>query len=105
MSMHTSKRHGFSLIELLVVILIIAIIAVFVTPAASTILKGSQLSQAEQVITDQIKLARQQAVTKNHNVEVRFIRYGDPEMPGEKADTPSSGLPGFLPMMAFSMFQ
>ena len=45
----------------------------------------------EQILTDQIKLARQQAVTKNHNVEVRFIRYGDPEIPGEKANTPSSG--------------
>ena len=89
--MHSSKRHGFSLIELLVVILIIAIIAVFVTPAASTILKGSQLSQAEQILTDQIKLARQQALTKNHNVEVRFIRYGDPEMPGEQANMPSTG--------------
>jgi uncharacterized protein (TIGR02596 family) len=91
MRTHASKNHGFSLLELLVVILIIGIIAAFVTPAATTILKGSQLSQAEQILTDQIKLARQQAVTKNHNIEVRFIRYGDPEMPGEKANTPSSG--------------
>lgn len=91
MRTHASKNPGFSLLELLVVILIIGIVAAFVTPAASTILKGSHLSQAEQVLTDQIKLARQQAVTKNHSIEVRFIRYGDPELPGERADTPSTG--------------
>ncbi len=85
-----SRNRAFSLLELIVVILIIGIVAAFVTPAASTILRGSQLTQATQVVTDQIVLARQLALTKNCVVEVRFIRFADPEIPGESS---SSGVP------------
>ena len=85
------RNRAFSLLELLAVIFIIGIVAVFVTPAASTILKGSQLTQSEQIVTDQFKLARQQAVTKNRSMQVRLIRYGDPEMPGEKKTDKSTG--------------
>ena len=91
MRTHSSNRRAFSLLELLAVILIIGIVAVFVTPAISTILRGSQISQAEQMLTDQVKLARQLALTKNRSIEVRFIRYGDPEIPGEQKTNPASG--------------
>jgi uncharacterized protein (TIGR02596 family) len=91
MRTHSTNHRAFSLLELLAVILIIGIVAVFVTPAVATILKGSQVSQAEQILVDQIKNARQSALTKNRSIEVRFIRFGDPEVPGEKKDTPSSG--------------
>jgi len=85
------RSAAFTLIEMIAVISIIAIITVFVVPAATTILKGSQLTQASTIITDQISLARQQALTKNCMVEVRFVRFGDPEQPGEKASTPMTG--------------
>lgn len=78
-----SRIRAFSLLELIVVILIIGIVAAFVTPAASTIVRGSQLTQGTQILTDQIILARQLALTRNAPVEVRFIRYADPEVPGE----------------------
>src|SRR6218665_1327979 len=87
----SSNRRGFSLLELLTVILIIGIVSVFVTPAVTTILKGSQISQGEQVLTDQFKIARQLALTKTRSIEVRFVRFGDPEVPGEKKDNPSTG--------------
>ncbi len=91
MRTHSSYNRAFSLLELLAVIFIIGIIAVFVTPVAGTLLRGSHLSQAEQILTDQVKLGRQQALIKNHNVQVRFIRYGDPETPGERANDPTTG--------------
>lgn len=74
----------------MIVIFIIGIIAAFVVPATSTILRGSQLQQGSQILYDQISLARQYALSKNHPVEVRFIRYADPETPGEAA--PSGGV-------------
>ena len=83
MKTFSSRIRGFSLIELMVVMLIIGIVAAFVVPATSNILKGSQMTQGSQILYDQISLARQYALSKNHPVEVRFIRYADPEVPGE----------------------
>jgi uncharacterized protein (TIGR02596 family) len=83
MKMFSSRIRGFSLLELMVVMLIIGIVAAFVVPAASGILKGSQLVQASQTITDQFSLARQYALSTNHPVELRLIQYADPEVPGE----------------------
>ncbi len=79
----SSRILGFSLIELMVVMLIIGIISAFAVPAASSILKGSQMTQASQILTDQINNARQIALTRNHLVEVRFIRFQDPETPND----------------------
>jgi len=79
----SSRIRGFSLLELLVVMLIIGIVATFLVPAASTILRGSQLNQASQIVFDQFNLARQYALSSNHPVEVRLICYADPEVPGE----------------------
>jgi uncharacterized protein (TIGR02596 family) len=83
--------RAFSLIELIVVISIIVLVAGFTVPAASTILRGSQLSQASGMLVGQISLARQQALTKNRAVEVRFYRFADPETPGEDVANPGTG--------------
>ena len=86
-----AQRSAFSLIELVVVIAIIAIIATFTVPAATTILRGSAITQASQTLTDQISLARQLALSRNRAVEVRFYQYADPEAPGETAGSPTTG--------------
>jgi uncharacterized protein (TIGR02596 family) len=90
----SSRIRGFSLLELMVVMLIIGIVAAFVIPASSTILRGSQMVQASQIITDQFSLARQTAISRNHPVEMRLIQYADPEVPGEVlngVNLPSNG--------------
>lgn len=82
---------AFTLIELLIVMSILLVVAGFLAPSVSTILKGSNLTQGSQMISDQLGLARQTALAKNHVVEVRFYQYGDPEAAGESAATPNSG--------------
>ena len=86
-----ARTSAFSLIELVVVIAIIAIIATFTVPAATTILRGSAITQASQTLSDQISLARQMALSKNRAVEVRFYQYADPEAPGETLTSPTTG--------------
>lgn len=82
---------GFTLIEMLVVITLIALIAGVAVPSVNSILRGSKLTQSAQLVIDQFALARQTALTKNRSVEVRIYRYGDPETPGEDKNIASSG--------------
>lgn len=77
------RRQAFSLIELIIVISVIVIIAAFTIPAMNTLLKGSQLTQGANLLVAQLNIARQQALSRNRQIEVRFYRFADPEIPGE----------------------
>lgn len=80
---HPHSKSAFSLIELLVVVAIIGVIVSFTIPAATTMMRGSQLTQSSQLLSDQISYARQLALARNRSTEVRFYKYGDLEVPGE----------------------
>ena len=98
-----SAFRAFSLVELVVVIAVIVVIATFTVPAATTILKGSQISQASQQIIGKLSMARQTALSKNRSVEVRFYRYGDPNVPGEDPKDPATGK--FRAMQLFEVLE
>jgi uncharacterized protein (TIGR02596 family) len=88
---HCSGNGAFTLLELMVVMAIIAILSTLAVPAAGKLLGGSHLSQAAQIVVDQLSLARQSALSLNHLVEVRFYQYGDSEIPGENPSNPGAG--------------
>jgi uncharacterized protein (TIGR02596 family) len=85
------RTRAFSLIELLVVIAVIGIVASFAIPAVQGSLRGSALTTSAGMLTDQMSLARQHALSKNRVVEVRFYRYADGEQPGEDVEDPTTG--------------
>lgn len=65
---------AFSLIELLIVIVIMAIMVALSVPAMNSIAQGSGVNRAGQTVGDMIILGRQEAVAKNRDVEIRFVR-------------------------------
>ncbi len=77
------QKTGFSLIELLVVLAIIALLATLGGPSVVSVLKGSSLNQGGQMIQDQLTLYRQLAVNNNYVVEVRIYNFKDPSISGD----------------------
>jgi uncharacterized protein (TIGR02596 family) len=69
---------GFSLIELLVVVAVIALLASLTVPAFNAITNAGSIEHSADQIAGACTLARQTAVSKNRSVEVRFY-----EVPAE----------------------
>jgi len=65
-------HSGFSLLELLVVVAIIALLTALVTPAVQSVTGGLDITRAADLVSTYIGIARQTAVTRNRNTEVRF---------------------------------
>lgn len=78
-------RAAFSLVELLVVIVILGILLALSAPALVSPLRGSKVNQAGQTIGDQMALARQEALTRNREMQVRFYRIGTGQDAGWRA--------------------
>ena len=70
-------RQGFTLLELLVVLTIMGIILGLTAPAFTSIAVGSGLNRSGQILSDQLALARQEAVTKNRDVQIWFVELED----------------------------
>ncbi len=67
------KGGGFSLIELLTVTAIIVLLVTLTIPAFQSIALGSSLTRGGQMVADQFSLARQMAVSRNSQVQVRLV--------------------------------
>ncbi|OYW76119.1 MAG: hypothetical protein B7Z37_10225 [Verrucomicrobia bacterium 12-59-8] len=68
-------RRGFSLIEMLVVVAIIAMLLALATPALTRTLQSSRLSSAGESLMGAIAEAQQTALATNTPVDVRFFSF------------------------------
>lgn len=69
--------RGFSLVELLVVIAILAVVSVISAAAYRGVTESSALNSAGSQLTGQLYLARQNAISQNRIVEMRFYKLAD----------------------------
>ena len=79
-----AHRPGFTLVEILVVLALIAMLLFFTVPGLKDVLKGSKLtSTADQLVAD-LGLAKQTALKEGLPVEVRFYKFRDPAARNEE---------------------
>ena len=69
----TARAHGFSLIQLLIIVAITAIIASQSLQSFSTMLKAIELKGAVQLVYFQIQAARHQAVAKQQDIQLDIV--------------------------------
>ena len=80
----TLRSRAFTLIELLAVIAVIGLITATTVPMLFSTMKANRLSAAGEELVNRISLAQQMAVSRNHEIELRFYHYPDPEDPASK---------------------
>ena len=86
-SSHPTRRpqqapRGFTLVELLVVIAMIALLATFAVPSIDSMIGANDINRSQQAVQDSLAFARQTAIARNRRVEVRFYKLDHPESVG-----------------------
>ena len=77
-------RRGFTLVEILIVLALIAMLLFFTVPGLKDVLKGSKLTGASDQIAGDLNLARQTAIKESVPVEVRLYKFRDPSAKNEE---------------------
>lgn len=65
--------RAFTLIELLVVVALMAVLSAMVLPSVTGLGAAGGITRGGEMVADAFVLARQEALTRNRDVEVRFI--------------------------------
>lgn len=96
----TFRNRGFTLVELLTVMAVMGILMVLTVPAVGPLIQSYNLNRAASLVTDEFTFARQSALTKNTDVEVRFYQIGlTVYTPG----TPFQAFRAYLPAQALAL--
>lgn len=74
----STAKSAFSLVELLVVVGILGILLVIAVPSVGSIQRANSVSRAGNLLGDTLIAARQEASTRNRDVELRVVELGDP---------------------------
>src|ERR1043165_7584677 len=74
---HPTHKRGFSLVELIAVLAVISVIVILTVPSSMRFQESATLNRAGQTVNDMLALARQEAVSKSHEVQVLFFKTAD----------------------------
>lgn len=66
------RRGGFTLVEVILVLAVVVLVGTLLIPGASSMLRQMSGEEPEQIFWDSVIAAREQALTGNHTVELRF---------------------------------
>lgn len=79
--MHTKRctdrpvSSGFTLVEMLTVVGIIALLIALATPTLVDVIRSTRLSSAGDSLLNRLSLAQQEAIARSKEVEMRFYKY------------------------------
>lgn len=76
-------ERGFTIVELLVVMLVILILGSLASSLLPSISNRSRLSEAATMLSEELAYARSLAELENREIEVRFYEYVDPDHPSD----------------------
>lgn len=77
------SQCAFTLVELIVVLSIILILAALIIPTLGPMMQSYNLNRGETMMNDEFTTARQAALTRNSDVEVRFDKIGTASAPAD----------------------
>jgi uncharacterized protein (TIGR02596 family) len=66
------KRRAFTIVELLAVIAIMIILLALVLPSTTSLMRSMNIGRAASMVSDEFNFARQTALARNRDVEVRL---------------------------------
>ena len=71
------SSYGFSLIEMMIVVVVIAFLLAMTAPTMFSNMRASELSTQGDLLKNRLSLAQQTALSSNSDVEIRFFKYAD----------------------------
>jgi|GEM_PF-817890 len=80
----SGRRRGFTLVEILIVLALIAMLLFMIVPGLKDVFRGSKLTSVADQIMGDMNLARQTAIKESIAVEVRFYKFSNPDTRNEE---------------------
>lgn len=90
----TMRQRGFTLVELIVTIAVLALILFAVMPSIGTWLENTRIRNVADSLQNGLQVARGEAVRRNQNVSLWLVSLNDPAVLSDDCSLPAPAAPG-----------